>query len=90
MSNVTPVIGALIATYFVSRATLRIPYPLDRGVGLVTAHVLSFLAIGALVFALREPSDVFATAQLVVYAVPQLVWLALDYARRRWPAARQA
>lgn len=90
MSNVTPVIGALVATYFASRATLRIPYPLERSVGLVAAHALSFLLIGALVFALREPSDIFATAQLGVYVVPQLFWLALDFARRNWPRTRQA
>lgn len=90
MTNVTPVIGALVATYFASRATLCIPYPLDRSVGLIAAHALSFLLIGTLVFALREPSDIFATQQLGIYVVPQLFWLAVDFARRHYPRTRPA
>jgi hypothetical protein len=89
MLNLTPVIGALLATYFVSRATLLIPYPLERTMGLIVAHALSFLLIGAVLIGLRQPLYLFAPTQMLVYIIPQLAWLALDFVRRNWPRTRR-
>ena len=90
MLNLTPIIGALLATYFVSRATLFIPYPPDRTLGLIAAHTLSFLLIGAVLFSMREPLYLFAPTQMLIYIIPQLVWLVLDFVRRNWPRTRRA
>ena len=90
MLNLTPIVGALLATYFVSRATLLIPYALERTLGLFAAHALSFLIIGAVLIGLRQPLYLFTPTQMLVYVIPQLAWLALDFVRRNWPRTRRA
>lgn len=77
-------IGALVLTYFVSRAARRLPLPV-RGTGAtILAHILSFAAIALVVFALRHNAQVFQLGQLWVYVAAQLAWLGVDIARADW------
>ena len=75
------VIGALVLTYFLSRALrwlVQRPPSVSR---LVAAHVLSFTFLALLVIALRQPMGVFRFSQLGVYLAAQAAWLLLDLYR---------
>jgi hypothetical protein len=76
-------IGALVLTYFFSRAMRRLGLkhpPLGK---LIAAHLLSLILCALLAFAVRYPASMFLPGQLTVYVVAQLAWLALDMLRSR-------
>ena len=76
-------IGALLITYFVSRCLRRLGLR-EPSVGRIfAAHVLSLIAIVLLVIAVRYPASAYASSQLTVYVVAQLVWLLVDLFRSR-------
>ena len=74
-------IGALLFTFFLSRALqhfgLRNP-PVWK---LVASHVVSFAILTLVVVALRQPLDIFQASQLYAYGFAQLAWLLLDFYR---------
>ena len=73
--------AAFIATYFVSRATLRVTAGLP-GLGQVLAAHLASIAIVALVVGfLKAYFTFFAFDQTFVLILPQLFWLVLDLVR---------
>ena len=75
------VIGALVLTYFLSRALRWFGLKPPSVIRLVAAHVLSFLILTLVVIALRQPIDVFGVSQLWVYVLAQAAWLLLDLYR---------
>ena len=75
------VIGALVLTYFVSRAFRWLGLRPPSVSKLVAAHLLSFVALALLALALRQPAASFAVQQLWVYVLAQGVWLLLDLYR---------
>ena len=78
-------VAALLVTYFVSRATLRLPLPGRNVVRLIVAHGFSAILLGGWVVWLRQSN---AAAGWIVVA--QLGWFALDVARGRGATARAA
>jgi hypothetical protein len=74
-------VAALLVTYFLSRATLRLPLPGRGTARLAAAHALCAVVLGIWVAWLREASS---AAGWIVAA--QLVWFALDMARGRGTA----
>ena len=70
--------AAFLLTYFVSRATLRLPWPVRGTMHLVLAHGLSVFVLAAWLLWMRL--SIFAPVG-VVFA--QCCWFALDVARRR-------
>ena len=75
------VIGALVLTYFVSRALRWFGLKPPAVSKLVAAHVLSFVILALIAIALRQPADTFRVSQLAVYVVAQAAWLLLDLYR---------
>ncbi len=75
------VIGALVLTYFFSRALRWLGLRPPSVPKLVTAHVLSFSLLTLLAIALRQPLDTFRPSQLGVYVLAQAAWLLLDLYR---------
>ncbi|MBW8785729.1 MAG: hypothetical protein JF593_14015 [Novosphingobium sp.] len=84
------IVGAMLATYFVSRATLRLPLPLHGTVGLLVAHVLSLGLCVAVLIALRLPLGAFTVRQILLYLAAQAVWFIVDGLRRRRPRPRHS
>jgi hypothetical protein len=76
-------LGAMLLTYFVSRATLRLPSPLRGAWAVAMAHALGFAAIALLLFLVRGPSQTFSAEQMLVYVSPQVLWWLLDLLRSR-------
>ena len=79
----TSFVGALIATYFLSRLFLhlmrgRIPAGMAS---VVLAHLLSFVLLAVFVGLLKSYYTPFAYDASVVFIVPQLIWLVIDFAR---------
>lgn len=81
MHEIGRIVGAILLTYFVSRATLRLPLPLPHPYSAIVAHALSFAAIALVIVMLRQPIGAFALTQLAVYVLPQALWLAIDLLR---------
>ena len=76
-------IGALVLTYFLSRA-LRLAGLRPPSVAkLVAAHVVSLGLLVLLVVMLRAPANAYHSGQLWVYVAAQIVWLLLDLYRAR-------
>ena len=75
------VIGALVLTYFVSRALRWFGLRPPSVTKLAAAHLLSFVILALLAIALRQPANTFAVPQLWVYVFAQGVWLLLDLYR---------
>ena len=75
------VIGALVLTYFVSRALRWFGLRPPSVTKLVAAHVLSFVLLALLVIVVRQPLHVFTVPQLAVYLIAQAIWLLLDLYR---------
>ena len=75
------VIGALVLTYFVSRALRWFGLKPPSVTRLVAAHLLSFLILTLVVIALRQPTSTFEVSQLWIYILAQAAWLLLDLYR---------
>lgn len=73
-------LGALVLTYFVSRLGLRLAG--GSVAGLIGVHLASYLLLAAVSGFIRGGMSLFDTRGLVVYLLPQLLWLALDLLRR--------
>jgi hypothetical protein len=74
-------IGAIVLTYFVSRALRWFGLRPPSVSKLVAAHVLSLVSLVLLAFAMRYPVGVFMVPQLTVYVIAQAGWLLLDLYR---------
>jgi hypothetical protein len=74
-------IGALLMTYFLSRALRALGLNHPPLVKLLAAHAVSLVAIFLLLFSLRYPLYVFYKDQMIVYVVCQVIWLAYDLYR---------
>ena len=72
------VIGALVLSYFLSRALRWFGLRPPSVAKLVAAHVRSFVLLALLALALRQPTDTFRPSQLWVYFFAQAAWLLLD------------
>lgn len=79
-------LGAFVLTYIVSRIGRRIAG--SSVARLVGVHAASYLLLAALSGFVRGGMNLFETRGLVVYLLPQLLWLALDLARRPIGAGR--
>lgn len=77
------VIGAVVLTYFVSRALRWLGLKPPSVAKLAAAHVLSFAFLALLALAVRYPSDTFTVPQLWIYLLAQTAWLLLDLYRAR-------
>jgi hypothetical protein len=75
------VIGALVLTYFVSRALRWFGLKPPSVAKLAMAHVFSLTLLVLLMVALRFPSDTFRVSQVWVYVFAQAAWLLLDFYR---------
>jgi hypothetical protein len=75
------VIGALVLTYFVSRALRWFGLKPPSGAKLALAHVLSLALLVLLMLALRFPAGTFRVSQVWVYFLAQAAWLLLDFYR---------
>ena len=75
------VIGALVLTYFLSRALRWLGLRPPSVAKLAAAHVLSFVILALFALFLRQPTDTFSTSQLWVYVFAQAGWLLLDLYR---------
>lgn len=85
MAILMRVAGALIFAYFMSRLTLRLPNPYERFKALLFAHLLSLVALAALVAVVRVPANAFAPRQILIFAAAQIAWLFFDRIRRNYP-----
>jgi hypothetical protein len=76
-------IGALIVTYFVSRAMLFLLRRWRRNAsGLVAAHAASWIAIEFVVGISKSHGyQPFVLWAGMIYLLPQLIWLGVDLAR---------
>ena len=81
MSSESQLLDAIILTFFVSRATLRLPNPFRKAAGIAAAHLASLLAILGLVLAVRGPVGIFSPEQMFIYLSPQVLWCLLDLLR---------
>lgn len=79
--------GALIATYAVSRVTLRLLRGLNGWPRLLAAHALSLAALGLAIGFGKAYFNTFAAGEAAVLVLPQLVWLLLDWQRGKAGAA---
>lgn len=77
----TRVIGALVLTYFISRALRWFGLRPPSVAKLAMAHVLSLALLVLLMLALRLPADTFMVSQVWVYVFAQAAWLLLDFYR---------
>ena len=75
------VIGALVLTYFASRALRLIGLGPPSIAKLVAGHLLSFVVLSLIAALLRFPTDTFRFDQLFVYLIAQIAWLLLDFYR---------
>jgi predicted PurR-regulated permease PerM len=76
-----PLLGAIVLTYFVSRALRWFGLRPPSVTKLVAAHVLSLVILILLALALRYPLGVFMVPQLTVYLLAQAGWLLVDLYR---------
>ena len=83
-------VGAMIATYFLSRLLLRI-VPLAGPGRLVAAHLVSLAALALLIGLVKAYYTSFAIGETIVFIGPQLIWLVIDVVRGKaeWIAARR-
>jgi hypothetical protein len=83
------ILGALVFTYFFSRLTMRLPLPLRGTAGLLAAHAISIAAIALMLLVLRVPLKVFSVHQLIIFAVAQVIWFAIDVVRNKHPVSQR-
>ena len=74
-------IGALVLTYFLSRALRWFGLKPPSVAKLCAAHVISLAILTLVVILLRQPADTFRVPQLAVYVFAQGAWLLLDLYR---------
>jgi len=74
-------IGALLITYFLSRALRALGLKHPPLIKLLAAHAVSLVVICLLLFSLRYPLFVFYKDQVIVYIVCQAIWLVYDLYR---------
>jgi hypothetical protein len=81
----TRMLGALVVTYVLSRLLLLVlGVKSKRGLASVLgAHLLCFAVIAAVMGFIRGEWVSFDWTAAEPYILPQIVWLALDIARRR-------
>jgi hypothetical protein len=77
----TPFLGAIVLTYFVSRALRWFGLRPPSASKLLAAHVLSLVILILLALALRYPLGIFMVPQLTVYLLAQAGWLLVDLYR---------
>jgi len=78
-------LGALVVTYVLSRAAIKLLGATERrsAVYLVGAHALSFAVAALIVGFLRAYWSPFEPAAALPYVLPQILWFALDLARNK-------
>lgn len=81
MATGIDLLNALVLTYFVSRLTLRLPNPARKAKGIALAHVLSLVAILALLLVVRGSANAFTPDQVLAYVAPQVLWWLYDLVR---------
>lgn len=81
MDTQARLIGAVILTYFVSRATLRIPSPLRKAWGISLAHLVSLAVIVLALRILRGPVEGYSSESLLLYVSAQVLWWLVDLLR---------
>ena len=74
-------VGALIATYFVSRLLGRFLPQLPAAARLVLVHLISFALLALGIGLLKAYYTSFAAQQTMVFIVPQLIWFGIDILR---------
>jgi flagellar biosynthesis protein FliQ len=75
-------IGALIATYALSRIGLLLTRGLMPGTpALLLAHLASFILLAAIVGLLKSYFSAFAYDQALIFVPAQIVWLTVDLVR---------
>lgn len=74
-------VGAVLITYFLSRAFRRVVRAGPQIVRLAGPHLLSLGVIVLVLFLLRYPMYVFHKEQLTIYIVTQIIWLVYDVYR---------
>ena len=70
-------VGALIATYLVSRALLWVLKGMDGSARITIAHAGSWILITGIVFLIEG----YAVDAGVIYLLPQILWFIVDRAR---------
>ena len=75
-------VGALVVTYFVSRALLWVLRGMDGLARVAMAHAASWILITVIVFLIEG----YAVDAGVIYLLPQILWFVLDRARLGGPA----
>jgi hypothetical protein len=80
-------LGAWLLTYFVSRLTMRLPYPFRQTLRIGLAHLLSLAAIILLVAVVRGPVAALSADLLMVCAAPQTFWWLFDLLRKHRPGS---
>jgi hypothetical protein len=78
-------LGALVVTYVLSRAAIKLLGATNRRslAYLVGAHVLSFAAVALAVGFLRAYWSPFDATAVLPYVLPQVLWFAVDLARHK-------
>jgi len=74
-------VGAVLITYFLSRAFRRVVRAGPQMVKLTGPHLLSLGVIVLVLFLLRYPMYVFHKEQVVIYFVGQFIWVVYDVYR---------
>ncbi|WP_068077187.1 hypothetical protein [Novosphingobium lentum] len=77
--------AGLLATYFVSRLTMRFPLLRANFAGLLQAHAISATIILVGIGMLRAPLADFTLGRIIFLVSAQLFWLLIDRIRRNLP-----
>ena len=74
-------LGATIATYWVSRLLMRATRGFGGWQGLLAAHLASLALLMAATALLKSYFVLLPFSEMVVYVAPQLFWLVVDALR---------
>ncbi|MFM5924092.1 MAG: hypothetical protein ACKOPG_07915 [Novosphingobium sp.] len=81
MDTQARLIGAIILTYFVSRAALRVPNPLRKAWGISLVHLILLAVIVLALLILHGSVEGYSSESLLLYVSAQVLWWLVDLLR---------